>query len=275
MLTKILKCPRCSSGFRISSDAIFDGGRQVRCSACKHEWLANPLDLRAEESAPASPTLDEIIASLQPQAEPTPPSSASAMPEEDTEDTVESEDAETFSPSDDFADMMLADFPDIAKESPSLRAASPSRGLKIGLLVGNVAAALVVLLLAGLLFRSSITAILPFTASLYDAVGYGDTQDIQLASLSFSREAKGGVDRYSVKGAIVNHAKREMPTPSIRARLFNKDGEMLKEWLLSRPDTLKPEESRAFNARNLKSGYSSGHMLALEIGSPVELMLRK
>jgi Protein of unknown function (DUF3426) len=170
--------------------------------------------------------------------------------------------------------MVLADFPE-TEVKPAAAPISPYRGLKIGLTVGNIAASLVVLLLAGLLFRDGVTAMLPFTRSLYDAAEYTDTKDIQLANLSFSRDATNGVDRYGVKGEIVNHAKRVMPTPSIRARLYTKEGDMLKEWLLSRPDMLKPEESRAFNARNLKSGYSSGHMLALEIGSPVELMLRK
>jgi predicted Zn finger-like uncharacterized protein len=271
MLTKILTCPRCSSGFRVSADAIFDGGRQVRCSACKHEWLANPLDLRpdGEDDASHTPSLDEIIESLGQKEEA--PADGIHEAEEDL-DTLTSEDGF----SDDFADMVLADFPE-TEITPAAAAApiSPYRGLKIGLLVGNIAASLVVLLLAGLLFRDGITAMLPFTRSLYDAAGYTDTKDIQLANLSFSKTSTNGVDRYSVKGEIVNHAKRVMPTPSIRARLYTKEGDMLKEWLLSRPDMLKPEESRAFNARNLKSGYSSGHMLALEIGSPVELMLRK
>jgi predicted Zn finger-like uncharacterized protein len=270
MLTKLLKCPRCSSGFRVSADAIFDGGRQVRCSVCTHAWLANPLDLRPDTERENTPSLDEIIESLAPQEE-----APADVVSEAVEDSVEAvAAADAFS--DDFADMVMADFPDAEMNIAAQRAApSPYLRLKMGLLVGNIAVAFTVLLLSALLFRDGITAMLPFTRTLYNAVGYADTKDIQLANLSFSRTATNGVDRYGVKGEIVNHGKRVLPAPSVRARLFTKDGEMLKEWLLSTPDTLKPEDARAFNARNLKSGYSSGHMLALEIGSPVELMLRK
>ncbi len=266
---KLLTCPQCSSAFRVPPDAIADGGRQVRCSACKHEWLAVPVDLRPDTQETGEVPLEEQeVPDFT--AEEKKVTQASSF-----NDELETEVEKGFHPGDDFADMLMddpgGDIP-LRMDNADIH---PFRLLKRRLYAANLFCLIAVLIVGALVFRNGILAHVPSLGGVYNAVGYGSTEKMQLSSLSFSRESDKGTDRYAMKGEIVNHGATTAPTPSIRARLFTKDGEMLKEWVLSSPDILKPGESRAFNAKNLKSAYKTGYMLALEIGSPVELMLRK
>ena len=62
----ILTCPACSTKYVVKDGAIPQGGRQVRCAACKHSWHQDP-ELAAAEGAPSEavePTSPEVDAPL-------------------------------------------------------------------------------------------------------------------------------------------------------------------------------------------------------------------
>ncbi len=142
----------------------------------------------------------------------------------------------------------------------------------------SVANAVCLLLLAVtvlLAFREEITVRVPPASGLYNAIGYYDTHYLKFADLVFSRNKSGESWRFGVKGLIANEGQDGMPTPTIRARLYSKEGELLEEWTMSSDKVLLAGERRAFNAKGLRTMAENGHILAVDIGSPVELMLRK
>lgn len=57
MSLKTLTCPSCKTTFRIDAEAVGSDGRMVRCAACKHQWMANRLDLRDIDDSEQSETV--------------------------------------------------------------------------------------------------------------------------------------------------------------------------------------------------------------------------
>jgi predicted Zn finger-like uncharacterized protein len=268
MTVKLLTCPRCSSAFRLPSHAIAEGGREVRCSACKHEWLALPLDLRPDPHAPSQVSDEPLTSNASPE-------DAASTPMESFEQEVSDFSGESFTPTqDDSFEHMTFDGFDTPADVPMPKKQA-IRGSMKWLYAANAACFLLAVIVSGLLLRDKVTAFLPVAEPLYHAIGFDSTAKMQLSDISFSRSDRGDMVTYRVMGKIVNHTDKTAPIPTIRARLFTESGEMLKEWVLSSPDFLKAGESRAFHAKNLKNAYKSAYMLAVEIGSPVELMLRE
>lgn len=60
----IVTCENCQTKFNVPDDKIGAGGRKVRCSSCKHIWVAQPAGIAADEG-PA-----EVKQEFKPKAEP-------------------------------------------------------------------------------------------------------------------------------------------------------------------------------------------------------------
>ncbi len=340
MVKKCLSCPECSSTFRVSEKAIGDTGRMVRCAQCKHEWLANRLDLRpdpatadeiAEEAKLDIPQADipqvddtadpnaafqalmggapipveaEETVSEEVKAEPVKPYGTTfdfndtevPASEDDSESDALQESTDDVSaelPEDKVQEDIAADtqeddaeddIPDVETLFPNVADITAQEKAKLAaqyrhkarlLYVANAACVLLVLVTAFIAFRSEILRIMPYTKPLYAAVGYHPTNEMTLADIVFSRNEIRGESHYSVKGNIVNREDKAAPTPSIRARLLDDENDVVGEWNLSKDDTLEAMQSKAFNARKLRSNAEGARTLSLEIGSPVELMLRR
>lgn len=334
MNSKILQCPECSSSFRIKPEAIGDTGRMVRCAQCKHEWLANRLDLRddpstkdaaavtdapkdtvavkaeAEESNDAFSALmnDTPIDTLQPESdaaaekkmandatifhfdkpvEDTKPETEEPKPEPeavedvttpespvipDVEDSIE--DAED---SDDMPDIatLFPELPANTNDADTEKMQRKFRNNRRLLYVANAACLLMVMAISLITFREQVLRTFPAVKPLYAAFGYHPTDDLKLGDIIFSKNDIRGEVQYSVKGNILNGTDASSPTPAIRARLLDNRGDVLNEWNLSKDDTLKPNERKAFSAKKLRSDAEGAHILSLEIGSSIELSLRK
>lgn len=63
-----LTCPACETAYELPDDAVPEGGRWVRCSACRAEWLARPSLAVARASIEAATAAEPA-----PQTETAPP----------------------------------------------------------------------------------------------------------------------------------------------------------------------------------------------------------
>ncbi|WP_250847897.1 MJ0042-type zinc finger domain-containing protein, partial [Escherichia coli] len=52
----LIVCPSCATAFRVTTTALGDAGRQVRCARCRTIWLATP------DSAIAEPVVAQAVA---------------------------------------------------------------------------------------------------------------------------------------------------------------------------------------------------------------------
>ena len=50
----LLTCPHCSTIFRVDADLIPQDGQSVRCSICRHIWVASPVPPHADQSVALS-----------------------------------------------------------------------------------------------------------------------------------------------------------------------------------------------------------------------------
>ena len=50
----LLTCPQCSTIFRVDADLIPQDGQSVRCSICRHIWVASPVPPYADQSVALS-----------------------------------------------------------------------------------------------------------------------------------------------------------------------------------------------------------------------------
>lgn len=69
----ILPCPQCGAKFAVDDAALGTAGRRVRCSACRHEWHAQPVrdeSAAAAEQPPVAATglaADPVMALAEPE----------------------------------------------------------------------------------------------------------------------------------------------------------------------------------------------------------------
>ena len=55
-----LTCPACETAYEVPDGAVLEGGRWVRCSACKAEWLARPAVARPAAAPAETPEPTEF-----------------------------------------------------------------------------------------------------------------------------------------------------------------------------------------------------------------------
>jgi predicted Zn finger-like uncharacterized protein len=229
----------------------------------KEEIKYNPLDdyiLGAGKTA--ATVAQQMIADEQNDAE----------TEEETEDSSIS-DAE-------FAKLFAETKPQ-PQAKPTKISTTPFYGNVYVLLTANLL--MFALLVFGLLLanRDMVIAKLPESSAFYRMIGYQQTSHLQLADVSFSSSKTSDNNwRYVVKGKIINKAKHVSLVPTIRARIFDKRGNMIEQWQLASDDnhtsdyTIPVEGEKIFSLK-LPAKGNAAMILAVDIGSNMELALRK
>lgn len=191
----ILTCPACATSYFIPDDAVGAQGRKVRCQACGEVWRATPdepLELTLAPDAPA------------------------AAPS-----TIQASEPEREAAS-------LAETP--APELPRAFRARAERRKKVrraaahGVVWAGLAAILIGLVVAALVFRVQIVRAFPRAASAYAAIG----APVNLVGLDFEAlTAKSAPNRPGMvlaSGAVRNVRDAEIVTPPIRVALLDAQG---------------------------------------------------
>jgi predicted Zn finger-like uncharacterized protein len=194
----IITCPNCSTRFLIDPKALGAKGRTVRCRSCEHRWHQAP----AEDAA-----------------QPAGAERAAAQPATTEAATTGAAPAAPIPP------------------PPTASGRARERGGSAAL-VGWLAVALVVLLLAGAVVgRNEVVASFPQTAEVYRKLGLpvSTRLGLEFREVTSARLVEGGVSVLVVEGEILNVGRAAREVPPVRLALLD-DGRREIEHSVHRPE---------------------------------------
>jgi predicted Zn finger-like uncharacterized protein len=192
----ILTCPECATSYFVDDARIPPRGRMVRCTSCGARWRALPdAETEPDETAPAE---DDLVIE---------------GPESGAETETE---ADAAAPAE---DLMFA-----APLTPT-RAAAP-RPKRTGMVIGAVAAAVVVVALAAVIaLRQHVARAVPATAGAFAALGLPvDRLGLVIEGVTSTPTFEAGRPVLSVRGAVRNTRREAVEVPPIRVSLLDRAG---------------------------------------------------
>jgi len=270
----ILTCPSCGTQYVVKDGAIPDGGRQVRCAACKHSWHQDPEPLelgeeevREEAEAGAEPSGDEFAAEADPELEPEerddgysePPGYAAVDPIAPADEVGAADLDEEIPVADDGwrppeRDDEFSPFAERGAVTYEKRSA----------LRGPLMALLVLLLLAAAFFFLAP----PEWKARVGLAEAGETPLQLMMTHSDRQRLASGNELLAVTGRVINPTNERQNVPPIQAQLRSSSGELVHSWTIAPPaPSLGPGESKPFNSAevNVPAG---GDELTISLGSP-------
>lgn len=252
----ILVCPECSTRYLMSASAIGEGGRDVRCAKCDHQWFqdyeAEEFTPQAEETfSPDLPGGDSFI-------------SMDNLPDDEDVETDEGDSKESEETSSSDEPLEEEAIPDSVKPLPegsnvpahisdvvavSLQARMTGYGAALGLFL--------ILAVCGFIFKQTIVSAWSPAAMIYELAGtpvamQGEGLVMESLSASLMRD-KTGKDVLVLKGRVINLTDHSIDVPPMVAILRSTNGEDGEHWMIDAPvDQVEPGASFAF-----KSDYPS------------------
>lgn len=190
----IVTCPNCEAKYRVEPAALEARGGRVKCASCAHAWTVEDEAL----------TLSEPVAAPQPEPEPAPaPEPAPSLQE---------------------------------KPHAAIRARADARRRTARLAAegagwAGVAACLLVLAGAAVMFRVDVVEVWPRTAGAYATVGLDvNPYGVEIEGLSAQVETQDGEAALIVSGEIRNITRHPLAMPAFDAVAYGEDGAELARW---------------------------------------------
>lgn len=247
-----ITCPACTKSYTVKASALGDSGRNVKCKNCGERWFAQP------ESAAASPSTDDIIASAQgfsgdlPQKLQSMDAHAADIRKAaaDAAAAARAQDDIAFvpAPSDEAAPSNQLIEGSVSDSSKSLTSGPLSARIKLRSVkptfkrdvpIQSIAAvlALFAVMLSGFIMRDTVVKAAPDLAGIYRLAGL----EVNIRGLAFKdvetvRARDNGEDILIVKGLVENISSRVRAVPAIQFRIEGKEGEEINVWSI-RPAT--------------------------------------
>lgn len=216
----ILTCPACQTQYIVPEGALGAKSRTVKCAACHYSWRQHPItvteiDLQDDELGDRYPDDDEI-------------SSSPALTEQ----------AATSSLAHDAADMARQLRWQQALQADVAVSYGPTVSLPRFALrtVGWFALLLLFTAIALTYMRATLVTTWPGTALFFEELGVA--APAAGATLKFEDDIKAVLDtssipaRLHVSGRFSNKFDRAVALPVLQARLFDKEGQWLKDWAI-------------------------------------------
>lgn len=277
----ILNCPECSTRYLLSSAAIGEEGRTLRCAKCSHEWFQEP---ETEHGAPyesleaGSDNMDDLSFMQRDDdvREERDDGDDDSYGQSSEENKYEDEDpdAESFSDSPDDDDKI----PEAVKPLPRLGADEEKKGIRRSRppqslqarMVGYGAALMIFILLivGGMLFKQTIVTAWPPSAAIYKIAGMPVVykgEDLVMESLSATIvQNESGQEILVLKGRVINLTERPIDVPNLMAVLRSTNGEDGASWIIEPPvDVVEPGASFAFTSDypNIPRGVGSVNLI--------------
>ncbi len=143
---------------------------------------------------------------------------------------------------------------------PAKRRKKASGGLKVGVLAAAAMAAAIAVLIT----RPAV-------------IGSPPSASFVLADVAMVKTAEPGkTPIYEITGKIVNTADHTLTTPILRVTVVDPEGSALQYWDFSEDGKqLASNESVPFTTGAMEVMFSRAHRFVVELGSPMELALRK
>jgi len=227
-------CPSCSTKYELTTQALGEVGRSVRCKRCGHKWFQTPETDDPLEAAPKA--LDALG-----DTSPSPADSRSNSWVENFEARRSSEFLEHEND-----DLNAHDFPESDWD-----AGPPVAEKRKGGWIGWVAlAGCVVGLLAGtVLFRNALTAAWPPAIQIYDAVGLSvelPGTGLEIRNVKAAASMESGERVLILEGQIHNISDQERAVPEISAHALKGETKTDTWGVPPTPSRLLPGEIATF-----------------------------
>ena len=250
----ILVCPNCSARYLLSSSALGEDGREVRCAKCEHEWFAEPV---IEKSQAAQAFMDDLD---EDQVQERMDTLRETLESDDDGDSVEeSGDNEEIPNSvkpvpDDFKPPALPE--DVLRQQAPLAAQMFGFGAALGVFM--------LLIIFGFVFKNAIVSAWTPAAAIYEMAGMpvtlkGEGLIVETLSASVLRNEEGQ-ENLIVKGRVINLTQDTVEVPQMQAKIRSTNGEDGDIWIIDPPvDQVKPGASFAFTSdyKNAPRGAGS------------------
>ena len=262
----ILVCPNCASRYLLSSSALGEEGRDVRCAKCHHEWYAEPV---LEKPAVVEPTLDDMDEDeVQERME--------AL-REDLESDDDSEPVDTVSDNDsddeeipNSVKPVPDDFKPPAHPEDVLRPQIPLQAKMAGM--GAALFVFMIFVIGGFVLKNSIVTAWPPAAAIYELAGVpvslkGEGLIVETLSASILKN-DDGKEHLIVKGRVINLTQNAVEVPKMRAQIRSTNGEDGDVWVIDPPvDEVKPGASFAFTSdyQNAPRGAGSVNLTFIPV----------
>lgn len=276
----ILTCPTCGTQYVVKDGAIPPGGRQVRCTACKHSWHQDPDGAAAAEDTPLQLVEDEIPASEREEDESVagatliePRSGPEAEERAYEEATIEAAAREpvaeeTAAPVETASDTYANAVFDIGRKDPVVSPAKedwreppeaeaqedefspfaapdaeqPRR--RSPLLTILIVALAVIAVAAAFWFLA------PPQWKAQLGLGAAGASPLALVTTHMDRQRlESGNELLTVTGRVINPTSKEQSVPQIQAQLKTRAGKVVYRWTIAPPArSLAPGASASFNS---------------------------
>ncbi len=127
------------------------------------------------------------------------------------------------------------------------------------------------------LITTGIAAALALAAFHPATIGYPPSKGLMLSEVGFAKLSDGDQKTYEISGKISNITGRVIPVPNLRVTLVDDDGKSLQYWDFGHGDTapIGPWNKLPFNTGTLEAKLSKGTRFVVEIGSALEMPLRR
>ncbi len=279
----ILTCPECGTKYVVKDGAIPDGGRKVRCAACKHSWhqdpegvadSGTPVATMATVPVPDEPAVtdgnDTVAAVLEQEPVPVTDTISFGAIDQEISETVETDPAfaEPVSvPTQTTETGVDRDWekvdtgsawdtpqpaPTVDSETEDFQTFADDDGDDDGttrrrwpLVLGTI------LLLAAAAVAFWFLA----PSSMKQQVGLArGSSPLKVMNTSNDRQSlESGGDLLTVSGRIINPTRTSQPVPPLRAELLDESkSKVIHSWMISPPvDTLSPNESSTFHSAEM------------------------
>jgi predicted Zn finger-like uncharacterized protein len=295
----ILTCPSCGTQYVVKDGAIPPGGRQVRCTACKHHWHQDPEGTSAGEdtqqpaTAEVAPELETPHQDEESVAEATliEPRSGPELEERAFEEASleEAREPSPDPPADeagaDSGTYSNASFDIIRRDEPAAGASDDHREppeaepqddefspfaapdgeqprKRSALLTVLIVAILVIAIAAAFWFLA------PPEWKAQLGLGAAGTSPLALVTTHMDRQRlESGNELLTVTGRVINPTSKEQSVPPLQAQLKTKAGKVVYTWTIAPPArTLPAGASASFNSAevNVPPG---GDELTISLGS--------
>lgn len=264
----ILNCPSCESRFLVDNSLIPEGGREVRCANCGHQWWVRP-----EADAAELPAKDA--------------EKAINFEEGSPIDPDETEEVEAFNTDSD-ADAEYPEDRDVPPVDVDLDALSIGGGPTSGDLAQDTTERSIKPLIyaSGMLLICALIASLfvmrstlqPSLGFIYNLLGMPTTEGLVLADVEMRERPSRTKARYIIEGKILNQSDEVRQIPILRVSIIDKQGNVMTSREYEADDSansLQPGEHYPFKAGRLETSFKDrvDHLI-VDIGHGTELMLR-
>jgi predicted Zn finger-like uncharacterized protein len=107
-------------------------------------------------------------------------------------------------------------------------------------------------------------------------VGLFSSAPMRLTDLEIHKSTESEAAIYEISGNIVNVSDTTQPLPNLLVQLLSEHGEVLQRWEFTNTGkVLESKKPLAFTTGELQLAFTTGTRLMVDLGSPMELALRR